>query len=258
MLLLAHVVERRREWVVAHDDARVSLEKAGEYSGLCERRAAGVPIAYLLGKAYFYGREFLLNESVLVPRPETEHLIDEARRFTGNRRLRVLDVGTGSGAIACTIAAESNATVDATDVSGRAIAIASENARRLEVLERCGFYRGNLIDPVRGNRYDLIVANLPYVPTNDLPKRPDPAAFEPREALDGGPTGLELYGRLVAALPSAIDKGGLVLFEAAPPTIAKLADMVRRALPNSTIRAGKDYAGLDRYVAVTVMGSATD
>ncbi|MBV9333390.1 MAG: peptide chain release factor N(5)-glutamine methyltransferase [Candidatus Eremiobacteraeota bacterium] len=246
-LLLAHVLQRNRAWLAAHADAEASQEEAARFRVLCARRRKGVPIAYLLGTAGFYGREFFVNEDVLVPRPETEHLIDAALAFIKGP-MRVLDVGTGSGAIACTIAAETQAIVDATDASNAALDVARENSHRLGLSDRCRFYHGDLVAPVQTNRYDVIVANLPYIPTRDVPKPPDPVSFEPRLATDGGPDGLSLYRRLIPSLPEVINEEGLVLLEAAPPTITELASMLRSTFPNFTISVEKDYAGLDRYV----------
>jgi release factor glutamine methyltransferase len=251
LLLLAHVLNRGREWLVAHDDATPSLEEAQAFQRLSEQRSWGVPIAYLLGSAGFYGREFLVNENVLVPRPETEHLVDEALRFIGNRPLRVLDVGTGCGAIACTIAAETKATVRGTDISPAAVAIANENARRLNVADRCRFYAGDLTEPVRAQRFDLVVANLPYVPTAEIAGKPDPVAYEPREALDGGPDGLALYRRLLGALAPLMNPNALILLEAASPTIPGLGAIAKSALPQADIAVGRDYAGLDRYLKIS-------
>ncbi|MGB6600405.1 MAG: peptide chain release factor N(5)-glutamine methyltransferase [Candidatus Cybelea sp.] len=253
LLLLAHVLGRPREWLVAHGEAPVCAEDARTFRTLCERRAAGVPVAYLVGSAFFYGREFAVNADVLVPRPETEHLVEDALRFV-HGPMRVLDAGTGCGAIACTIAAETPAVVDATDASRAAIELATENARRLGVAERCRFYHGDLAEPVRTHRYDAVIANLPYVPTNDLPERPDPAAFEPRAALDGGPDGLAVYRSLLAQLPP-LNEQALILFEAAPPIIESLAQIVRTTLPNFTISVHCDYANLPRYVRATSAGS---
>ncbi len=246
-LLLAHVLQRDRSWLVAHADAEPPQEEVTRFYALCERRREGIPIAYLLGTAEFYGRQFLVNEHVLVPRPETEHLIDEAIAFIDGP-MRVLDVGTGSGAIACTLAAETAVVVDATDASPAALDVARENARRLNVSAACRFYQGDLVEPVRKNRYDVVVANLPYIPTTDVPKPPDPVSFEPRLATDGGPEGLALYRRLLPTLPDLINESGLVLLEAAPPTINALADMLRATLPYFTISVVKDYSALDRYV----------
>ncbi|HEY1867401.1 MAG TPA: peptide chain release factor N(5)-glutamine methyltransferase [Candidatus Cybelea sp.] len=246
-LILGHVLGRDRSWLVAHPDAQLSDEEAERFESLCARRREGTPVAYLIGTAGFYGREFLVDENVLVPRPETEHLIDEALAFI-RPEMRVLDVGTGSGAIACTIAAQTRAHVDAVDLLPAAVEIAVKNARRLGVAERCKFYVGDLLDSVRRNRYDVVIANLPYIPTGDLPKPPDPASFEPQPALDGGPDGLSQYRRLMPGLPELINEGGMVLLECAPPTFQPLKALVQLALPNFVIEGGKDYSGLDRYV----------
>jgi len=251
LLLLAHVLNRGREWLVAHSDATPSLEETQAFQQLSAKRSRGVPVAYLLGSAGFYGREFLVNENVLVPRPETEHLVDEALRFIGDRPLRVLDVGTGSGAIANTIAAETKATVLGTDISPAAVAIANENARRLNVADRCRFYVGDLTEPVKGQRFDLVVANLPYVPTAQISDKPNAVAYEPREALDGGPDGLALYRRLLDALAPLVNPNALILLEAAPPTMPGLAAIAKSALPHCAFAVGRDFAGLDRYLKIS-------
>jgi release factor glutamine methyltransferase len=247
LLLLAHASGRSREWLVAHAEQELTERQARAFRGFCERRRTGEPIAYILGSAWFYGHEFLVDGAVLTPRPETEHLVDAALRFIKGP-MRVLDVGSGCGAIACTIAAETNALVDATDISPAAIEIATENARRLGVTERCRFYVGNLAEPVRGRRFDCIVANLPYIPTRDLPPPPDPTSFEPRGALDGGADGLNLYRALVEALPPLLNERALIAFEVGPSSIARLAAMVRETLPTWRLTIGSDYAGLPRYV----------
>lgn len=249
-LLLAYALGRPREWLIAHGDAEVPEESARRFRSLCERRRTGIPVAYLTGSAWFYGREFVVNDAVLVPRPETEHLVDEALNFIRGA-MRVLDVGTGSGAIACTIAAETNAQVDAIDTSASAIAVASENARRLNVEDRCTFYVGDLTEPVRGKRYDAVIANLPYVPTSDLPRPPDPTSFEPLIALDGGPDGLSVYRGLLPQLRALLNDKSLLLVEAAPPTMDSLLELVRATLSGSKIEEGRDYSGLPRYVRVT-------
>jgi release factor glutamine methyltransferase len=252
LLLLAHALHRGREWIVAHGDATPSREEAQEFERLSAQRSWGVPVAYLLGSAGFYGRKFLVDENVLVPRPETEHLVADAIAFIGNRSSCVLDVGTGSGAIACTIAAETQATVSATDISPAAIEVAKKNAQRLGVAGRCKFLAGDLTEPVKNSRYDVVVANLPYVPTAEIPSKPDPIAYEPREALDGGLDGLALYRRLLDTLAPLANPNALILLEAAPPTMAGLAGIAKLALPHSAIAVGRDYAGLDRYLRISL------
>jgi len=252
LLLLERVLERPRSWIVAHGRDRSAAGDAAQFFDLCERRAAGRPLAYVLGRGGFYGREFIVDESVLVPRPETEHLVDDALAFIKamprDRAPAVLDLGTGSGAIACTIAAETPAHVDAVDISAAALEVARGNARRLNVAGRCRFISGDLIAPVKNERYDVVVANLPYMPSGDIPKGPDPLSFEPRLALDGGPDGLTVYRRLLPALTEVVNPHALVLFEAAPPTIAALSQLTATTLKDYVIEVRSDYAGLERYV----------
>ncbi len=248
LLLLEHALERTRAWIIAYGDTPVSPQAAAAFHASCERRKTGAPVGYILNSSGFYGREFLVDENVLIPRPETEHLIDETIAFAGDRLCTVLDVGTGSGALACTIAAETGAVVYGTDVSEAAVGVANANARRLGLTAHCSFYCGDLAEPVGGQRFDVVVANLPYIPTADLPKRPDPVSFEPTLALDGGPDGLRLYRRLLQTLPPLLNAGSLVLQEAAPATISNLAELVRHYLPSFSIEICKDYAGLPRYI----------
>jgi release factor glutamine methyltransferase len=257
LLLLSHVLERDRAWIVAHGEAFLSKPQGERFAALCELRGDGTPLAYILGSAGFYGREFIVNEHVLVPRPETEHLVDEAIAFIKNRLdpdlpkhvMTVLDVGVGSGTIACTLAAEiANVSVEATDTSREALKVAELNARRFNVLGRCKFHYGNLAEPVTGRSFDLIVANLPYIPTADLPAAPDPVAFEPRAALDGGRDGLDAYRALLPSVPGILKPGGALLMEAAPPVMSGLAALTTRTFPEAVVEIGEDYAGLARFV----------
>ncbi|HEY6486503.1 MAG TPA: peptide chain release factor N(5)-glutamine methyltransferase [Candidatus Cybelea sp.] len=248
LLLLEYALGRTRAWIAAYGETALSPESEAEFRALCERRDTGAPAAYLVRSAGFYGREFVVNESVLIPRPETEHLVDEAIAFVGEAPAAALDVGTGSGAIACTIAARTSARVDATDISIPALDVARANAARLEVADRCRFHHGDLAEPVKHSSFDVVLANLPYIPTPDVPQRPDPIAFEPRVALDGGADGLVCYRRLLAELPAMLNARALVLLEGAPPTIGGLSELARAALPGFAISVHRDYAGLDRYV----------
>lgn len=256
-LLLAYAIGRDREWMIAHPDDPVSSEGVLRYTILCERRGRGTPIAYIVGSAWFYGREFFVNEHVLVPRPETEHLVDDAAEYaralaTQDRsRIDVLDVGVGSGAIGCSIAAEvPQVYVEGTDASVDALQVAERNARSLHVASRCTLHLGNLAEPVVGRSFDAIVANLPYVPTADVPQRPDPVGFEPREALDGGEDGLDWYRRFLPGAPALLRSGGLLLLEAAPPVMAGLKALAIAQFAHARIEVRDDYGGRARYLRV--------
>lgn len=248
LTLLEATLRQSRAWIAAFGEHPMSEVDVAAFERLCERRASGIPTAYLLGSVGFYGHEFLVDERVLVPRPESEHLVDEAIAFLGEREADVLDVGTGSGAIACSIAAATRATVYATDISRDALAVANDNVRRFGMEGRCNLAHGDLLKPFAGRRFDVVVANLPYVPTCDVPQAPNPVAFEPRIAVDGGPDGLAIYRRLIDELPKALKPGALVLLEAAPPTVNALRQLIRKGLPAATVEVCRDYAGLERYV----------
>ncbi len=253
-ILLAHILGRRRTWLIAHGDAAVSKLKAGRFLRLCRRRALGMPLAYLTGSKGFYGREFAVTERVLVPRPESEHLVDvtlEFFRSRGKMNARILDVGTGSGALAVTIAAEvPGACVHGTDISPDALRVARGNARRHGVQTRCKFFCGNLTDPVREIVYDVVLANLPYVPTGQIPAAPNPVSFEPCAALDGGHDGLEVYRTFLREVGCVMSEGALLVMEAAPPTIERLRRLASSAFPNARIEVGADLSGRSRYVSV--------
>jgi release factor glutamine methyltransferase len=252
LTLLEATLRKPRGWIAAFGEHPLSADDAVAFQMLCERRASGVPTAYLLERAGSYGHEFLVDERVLVPRPESEHLVDEAVAFLSDREADVLDVGTGSGALACSIAAATRATVYATDISHEAVAVANENVRRLRLEQRCHVAQGDLLEPFAGRRFDVVVANLPYVPTGDVPQSPDPVSFEPRIAVDGGADGLHVYRRLLRSLPAGLNSKALIVLEAAPPSITALRQLVRDWMPEATVEVGRDYAGLERYVKASL------
>jgi release factor glutamine methyltransferase len=163
----------------------------------------------------------------------------------------IVDVGVGSGAIACSIACEvAAARVDGTDISSDAVAVATINAQRLDVQSRCNFAVGDLASPVSGRHFNVVVANLPYIPSADVPSRPDPVGFEPREAVDGGSDGLTYYRRFLQGAPRLLGPGSLLLLEAAPPVMDALHVLVNDAFPLADVSVRNDYGGRARYVRV--------
>jgi release factor glutamine methyltransferase len=234
----------------------LTLPKVGvaRVQGLIQRRSLGEPIAYLCGEAWFFGRRFIVDERVLVPRPETELLIEFAlthlRSRTWENPPRVADVGTGSGAIAVTLAVESpGAQLTAIDCSPDALRVAAANRDLHGVGERMRCLRSDLFSGwVSGLRFDLVAANLPYLRDDELPSRPNPLGFEPRLALVGGPDGLRCYRRLLRMLPARLEPGALVLLEAAPPTMARLAHEANAAFPQAELRVISDYGGAERVL----------
>jgi release factor glutamine methyltransferase len=265
-ILLAFTLGREREWLVTHGESFLSHAQAERFTSLCEKRMTGMPVAYITGFAGFYKREFAVNEHVLIPRPETEHLVEDALAHLRakidpgapmKQLFTAFEAGVGSGAIACTIAVEiSGAIIEGTDASLAALKVAEYNARRLNVHNRCKFYYADVVKGGAEKSYDLVVANLPYIPSADIPQKPDPVGFEPAMALDGGPDGLQHYRTLLAAAPKMLRPGALLLMEAAPPTIRALRDLTQAALPNATVEIRHDYAGQERYIWALVPGKS--
>lgn len=255
--LMEHVAGLDTATVIIHGDQPLRDDIDELFFALVRRRELGEPIAYIIGSVGFYGRTFSVDSRVLVPRPETEHLIEavmddlKARKKTNGT---LVDVGTGSGAIAITLACEfPELNVYATDVSSGALEVARRNAAGNNVFQHITFLTGDLLAPLaRFGRVDAIVANLPYIPIGELPHAPNPVAFEPRVALDGGDDGLVLYRRLLEQISAAVNPGASIFLEAAPGTIEPLADLAQATLPGAHIEIGEDYAELDRYISISL------
>lgn len=252
--LLEHVTGRDHAGLLIVSDVPLDEETSASFEALVARRERGEPVAYVVGNCGFYGRTFLVDERVLVPRPESEHVVEavlddlRARRKTGGV---AVDVGTGSGALGITLACElPGLAVYATDISAAALGVARRNAALNGVFQRCVFVAGDLLQPIArfGERVDAVVANLPYIPAGDVPAAPNPAGFEPRIALDGGPDGLDHYRRLLGQLDLVTARDASIFLEAAPGTIEPLAALVEDTFPSAYIEIGEDYAGLERFV----------
>ena len=253
VFLLAHAGGVSRAEMIAHRERELAPEIVQRFEELVALRERGAPLAYVTGEAGFYGRMFGVDARVLVPRPETELAVEWATRHlraVGRESGTAADVGTGSGAIAVTLAAElPELGVYASDVSQDALAVARRNAARNEVFQRVTFLHGDLAEPLLPYApFDCVVANLPYVPSAECAPEPDPVAFEPLLARDGGPDGLDLYRRLVPGLPDLIAPRGIAILEAAPANARALETLVRGALPAAGVETIADYAGLDRFV----------
>lgn len=251
-LLLAHVLEANRAAVLTRPDRRLTPKQLTSYRYLVERRAAREPLAYILGCREFFGLDFAVDPRVLIPRPETELLVEEALRLVRPKPSPLLaDVGAGSGAIAVSLAVHlPQATVYALDDSPGALAVTAENARRHGVDARIHCLHGNLLaslpEPV-----DLVTANLPYVAApewEDL--APEIRHYEPRAALDGGPDGLALIRGLLGAAAPHLRLQGAILLEIGAAQGQAVTALAQRHFPSAQIGLRHDYAGLDRLVVV--------
>lgn len=215
-LLLRHLLGKDRAWLIAHPRKELSEEKQEQYEALVRRRLSGEPIQYVTGETEFYGLPFRVTPDVLIPRPETEHLVEQAIELAREfQQPRIVDVGAGSGAIAVALARHlPDARITTIDVSEKALAIARENAARNAVSERVRFLAGDLLEPVDGEQFDLVVSNPPYVPDGDRESLSvEIREHEPGLALFAGADGLDVYRRLIPATYAALAPGGHVLFE---------------------------------------------
>lgn len=217
--LLLHIFQRENPalnlaWLLAHCNDPTS--HGPEHRALVQRRLSGEPIQYIVGETEFYGLPFRVTPDVLIPRPETEHLVENVVALARPlNQPRIVDVGTGSGAIAITLALELPETlVAATDMSEAALSVAQENARHNCVVNRIRFLCGDLLTPVAGEQFDLIVSNPPYVPTADRGSLAvEVRDYEPALALFAGNDGLDIYRRLIPQGHSALASGGFIALE---------------------------------------------
>ena len=250
-ILLAHVLQWRRLSLYVDADKNLPLEKILRFNELITRRLDGVPVAYLTGAKEFMGLSFVVNESVLIPRPDTEILAEGVGKYLrglgGN--VTFADLGTGSGAICVSILKfVKSARACAVDISEKALNVAKLNAAKFHVDDRAEFFCGDLFAPVKGKIFNAIVSNPPYIPTNDLKTLQTEVKREPQLALDGGADGLNFYRRIISDAPRFLASGGLLAVEVginqaqAVKTLAEAANFV-------DVKIFKDLAGIDRVVA---------
>ncbi len=212
--LLAGALGLKRMELYLQFDRLLGETERAPLRELVRRRGSREPLQHILGTVEFHGRVFACDRRALIPRPETEQLVEIALELAAAQPpSSVLDIGTGSGVIALTVAlALPGASVHATDVSGEALALAAENASRHQIAERIRFSQADLL-PDAGGPFDLILANLPYIPTGDIPALSEEVRRDPASALDGGPDGLDLIRKLIGLAPGLLAPGGAIILE---------------------------------------------
>ena len=245
-LLLAHVLGKKRIDLYLEFDRPLGDRELDPLRTLMKRRASGEPLQHLIGTVEFHGRSFLCDPRALIPRPETEELVEHILALR-DKPARVLDVGVGSGVIALTLAAEwPEAAIDAVDISPSALALAAENAVRLALMGRVNFLQSDLLSGVSGP-YNLIVANLPYIPAAEIPTLSREVRRDPRSALDGGPDGADIIRTLLDQARNHLVPGGGVALEIGAGQAEMLVEHLRR-LGYQNVRATADYAGINRFL----------
>lgn len=267
-LLLGHVLQIERTSVIAHPDAPVGDVALERLELALARREAGEPVAYIRGFKEFHGIALAVDRRALIPRPETEVLVDLAlaevvRRLTaaprppGSRPIGIADVGTGSGAVAIALAVAlrrrrmlDEVTILATDASSEALDLAKENAVGHAVADALRFAETDLLPPVVERPLDLVLANLPYVRTDAIDGLPVATSFEPRSALDGGPDGLVVIERLLVRLPGVLADDGAALLEIGGDQGEAIVASVSATLPGWDCRVEPDLGGLPRVAVI--------
>jgi release factor glutamine methyltransferase len=250
-VLLASVLEKSREWVLSHFDEELSPTQTDSLNSLLARLINGEPLPYLTGKRAFYGMDFSVSKDTLIPRPETELLVEEAVQWLLNNpsKRSAIDVGTGSGVIAiCLADAIPNLCINAIDVSEEALEIAKKNCFQFHHEDQITFLQGDLLTGI-SNKVDLITANLPYIPSRTLDTLPE-LRFEPRLALDGGENGVLYIKKLLEQAINVLKPGGLILLEIESSISELVTQLAYTTFPNAQIDILFDYANLPRIAKI--------
>jgi release factor glutamine methyltransferase len=260
-LLLAHVLNKSQEFLLLQPEHKLSAAQTSKLKALVKRRQRGEPIAYILGYKYFCGLKFLVNRSVLIPRPESEWLVEQGLNYLGRTpgAKRVLDVGTGSGCLIVSLAATRTSSSKArsttrssikwvaSDISKAALAVARRNAKAHQAPVK--FIQSNLFDKVPG-KFDLILANLPYVPAKDYKKLYAGLRLEPKLALTDGTNHSVLIGKFLQQVAAHLNNKGLVLMEIDPTSEPAMRQVVKQFRLPLQLSFSRDLHRLVRYATI--------
>lgn len=254
-VMIMNVMRVPRQDLFAQQESEVGPQQEQALAQIIQRRLKREPLAYILGYKEFYGINLLVNPNVLIPRPETESLVEHALFMAligmETRELVIADVGTGTGAIAINLAIHLPAArIYAIDRSDPVLDVASYNIRAHNVADRIRLLKGDLLEPLE-EPVDLIIANLPYIPTERIPSLQPEIQWEPREALDGGPDGLDLVRRLLRQAAGDKLKGhGIIIMELDPEQVPPVRELARELFPGAEVTVEKDLAQQDRMLVI--------
>lgn len=256
-IILAHIFGKDRGWLFAHYDQALTHEQTECFTEQVARRAAAEPVAYLVGHREFYGIDLTVDPRVLIPRPETELLVDAVLDHIEsrvNQNVSMVDVGTGSGAVAVAVAANcSSINIYAVDISASALEVAAMNLSRHDARGQIKLLQGDLLAPLP-QKVDIIAANLPYITSEEYPNlMADVRDYEPRLALEAGPQGLDSIQRLLEQAPEHLNPGGVLFLEIGADQGNVVGELIERVLPSARqISIRQDYHGYDRLVVIGV------
>ena len=250
-VLLASVVHQSRTWLASHPEYEIENSELDQANELLKRLSVGEPLPYLIGKQAFFGLDFIVTLDVLIPRPETEILVEECIQWLQSNPAKrtMADIGTGSGIIAVTLADHfEDLQITAIDISEKALEVAQNNASQFHVENQISFLQNNLLENHSGN-YHLITANLPYIPTEALQSL-SVAKHEPLLALDGGADGLDKIKELLNQCGVNIKKGGMIILEIQFDQSVPVAEMAKRLFPDSNVSIVDDLAKHPRIIKI--------
>ena len=252
-VVLAYVLNTTREWLITHPDAELEGIQTEKADLLLSRLRDGEPLPYITGRQAFYGLDFFVNPDVLIPRPETELLVEECIQWLEAHpsRRKVADIGTGSGVIAVCLADHfQDINIYAVDISEKALQLAGQNANLFHVDKRIRFCQSNLLENCH-EQFDLIAANLPYIPTSTL-KELAVARFEPLLALDGGENGLDFISKLLTQSPNRLRPGGMIILEIEANQSEDVQQLAKNSFPHAQITLLTDLANHPRILKIQV------
>lgn len=253
-VLLSHVLGKDRLYLYVNFDQPLSPAELEAFRAAVKKRAMRTPVAYITGSKEFMNLDFIVSPAVLIPRPDTEILVEAALARLGSvESPQVLDIGTGSGAIIISVLANiPNAQGAAVDISADALAVASENAKLNDVSTRLNFLQGDLFAPVYGHKFDAVLSNPPYIPAADIAGLEPEVRREPSLALDGGKDGLNYYRRIIKEGPAYLKQGGFIALEVGVGQAAQVAGLAEEQRILRPVEIIKDYAGIDRVVVLAL------
>lgn len=252
-VLIRHSLAITREQFFAELQRQLTPPETVALDALVARRASGEPLAYITGYREFYSLDFTVNGHVLIPRQETELLVDLALEFADSltdKDISIVDVGTGSGAIAIALAHHlPDARVYAVDVDENAIAVANANCLRNDLADRVELLQGDLMGPIQ-RPVDVIVSNPPYIPSEEILSLAVEVQREPRQALDGGPDGLDVFRRLLKQAPAKLKAGGIMLVELSPQQMEQAEQLAKAEFTSADVSHADDLLGLARVLII--------
>lgn len=251
-VLLSHILRKERLYLYVHFDQPLEEQELTAFRETVKKRAARLPVAYIMGVKEFMGLEFEVTPAVLIPRPDTEILVETAlHRLAEVKQPRILDIGTGSGAICVSMLSNLPAASGVTvDISSDALAVAKQNAKRHEVFERLTFCQGDLFAPVEGQLFAAILSNPPYIPEVDIASLTPEVRMEPKLALVGGLDGLDFYRRIINEGRSYLAAGGFIAMEVGIDQAQVVAKMAEKTGIFKVSEIVKDYGGIERVVVL--------